>query len=315
MKEHEKEVMEHYRLRTEIQHKATERDYLRQHLSTIQVELNQAEQAEHWLRWRDGLDASALAPWSVDDTSWIEACGSRLLLQSPVIMRPGPGYEGHMSKPAKPENICLFPELYEKKPQLKVNIRSAMNLKQLGKGEIPELYCVCEIIGKPHAKFRTGVQTSWNPRWDYMAEMKGFEQGDGLHFTVFSVAKGSRDYQPGAKVRIAAAPSDSISKLNGELGIIMHFDQSRNSWMVSMDQNPDGIAIPRQHVEPDMVERIDVFMGSCTISSKKLLKGFDGPLQLEHTGLPPGTNATLSLHIDPLPLGSILQGTTRMKIT
>jgi hypothetical protein len=317
--QHDRDVAEHYRVLAQIRMVKEEYQALHDNAARIQHDLDQAQHAEEWLRWRDGLDTGALAPWSIDDKSWVEACGGQLMLQSPVIMRPG-APEAAMAKPMKAEHICLFPELYVKKPELHLTIRMAQYLRAPGPDERypAAYYCVCEIPGKRESRFSTRAQKMVEDmssgkiteerkvQWDHTeAKVPKFEVGNTLHFSVFR-ALPPELWQPG-QTAVLNCPHDK--HFNGQTVTIQSTD-ARNCTVRMPHQRQDA-QIPLEQVVPVPQDNED-FLGSCTIASKKFIpRGFDGLIQLQHTGLPQGQQASLSIHIDPSAVGAILEGETR----
>jgi ribosomal protein L21E len=211
----------------------------------------------------------------------------------------------------KPEHICLFPDLYVKKPKLQVLIKGAQYLRApagAAAGQMPQAYCVCEIPGKPKSKFRTQNIASLSPTWEFeQPKVEGFAVGDSLHFTVFSASPHQRQYRPGDAVEILAPPSTSFHKLNGRMGTILQ-PEAADSWLVAVQGEDPNRPIPlhSEFLEPANASQVDEVLGWCQLAYKKFCpNGTDKPIALHQTGS--SAHACLMIHIPAIPVGAILQ--------
>jgi hypothetical protein len=296
---------EHYKVLNEIQQAMTERDYLLPEVAHLQHEYDLAEHALQWLQQRDGLSNAMLAPESIEDQSWVEACGGNLMLLAPVMVVPGSNAKA-MTKPMKPHHIALFPDLYAHKPKLTVIIKSAQNLRgdpsrpaQSTWGQ-PRTYCKVEIPGKPKSTFQTQVIESKNPEWNHEQKVPTWELGNSLHFSVFKVT--SPPLQPGSVVRIIGLADRP--DLHGATGRCEQWDQSRGAWNVVLAESRQApLSIKPVNLEP-AEGSADEFLGWCQIAGKKFMpNGYDGPLDLNHAG---SSGAVLMVHINPSSMGGVL---------
>jgi len=299
---HEEQSAEHYKIAAQINQAKHEREILQSELAHITHDYELADHALKWLQQRDGLSAHEFSPDSIEDKSWVEACGVHLLLLSPVMIVPGSKQKA-LTKPMKPHHIALFPDLYKHKPKLKVLIRGAERLRSDSRRpmERPRAYCVVEIPGKPHSKFKTKAVESMSPNWEHEQMVPAWEPGNSLHFSIFR--EGSM-MQKGTAVRIVGMTSGK-KELNGVLGRCAEWDASRGSWMVAFE---DGRQVPvkQENLEiADGTGAADEFLGWCQIASRKYTPdGFDGVLDLHQSG---SSGALLRVHIDPQAIGEILQ--------
>jgi len=184
--EQQKRLEEYYRVTQEWQMASAERDRLAAELPAVAHQLEMAEHALEWLQWRDGLGDAELAPWSVEEKSWVEACGGKLLLRMPVSMSAG--HQPHQTNPEKAHHVALFPEVYDEKPRIRITIGGANHLRPDPVNPLlkPNAYCVCEIPGKLDSRLRTPViNDTCNPEWNFSTRVKHYAVGNTLSFHVY----------------------------------------------------------------------------------------------------------------------------------
>mmetsp|Transcript_100635 Transcript_100635/g.178681 ORF Transcript_100635/g.178681 Transcript_100635/m.178681 type:complete len:1014 (+) Transcript_100635:59-3100(+) len=105
-------------------------------------------------------------------------------------------------------------------PPLCVTVISARGLRNADTGitifggtNLSDPYCVCEIVGKPEAQFKTrAIDDNLSPVWNHMGELLGYEPGNTLHFSVFDKDLGKKDDFLGQVSLLLDGPLPSIEK-------------------------------------------------------------------------------------------------------
>jgi len=193
----------------------------------------------------------------------------------------------------KAHHVALFPQLYDTIPRVTVTIKSAQKLKSDPRPENrPRAYCICEIPGKPHSRFKTRTaRESSAPEWNERKEVPDFEIGNSLAFSVHAVNP-SAGLSPGASVQITGL--ETLQTYNGQMGTCMEYDSVSNSWAVRIGDKQ--FKVKPENLLPADAAANDEFLGWVAVNSKKFFpNGFDGVLDLNHTG---GFESTLRILIE-----------------
>eukprot|EP00439_Symbiodinium_sp_Y106_P001362 s4426_g1.t1 len=123
-----------------------------------------------------------------------------------VVGQPGASFKTHVI------DKCLDPcwDFEGKFPNYKVKIVGGKHLLEAYSGVLGRtleltvkgskiwtacnLYCKCEIPGRPMASFTSQtVEHSEFPEWNYERRIAAYKPGDLLHFTIFNESRGSKD--------------------------------------------------------------------------------------------------------------------------
>jgi len=158
--------------------------------AALSKEVQMADYASEWL---EDVEGKTKMPLSIVEKDWEQACGGRNLVIPAWIVVTPTTQVGTLAKQRvqRPHKVALFPDAEASErlpPKLRVRILGAFDLRRTSAGDRPSAYCICEVPGKEKSKVQTAYAPfSSDPEWKHGRTVRGWEPGDALHFSVYSV--------------------------------------------------------------------------------------------------------------------------------